>query len=375
MSITPTEPHGDFALIVRTPVHKLASKTGEVNKIPGGDVTARARSTWSRNIIWKLGADVGNFSITGDAVELVSYFGNWLSLDVVEMVGDVCTWNGMITELVYHHGAMPRRRSRFEMYNRVRGIIGDGIGTYTAFYSDTVSQARYGIRTKYLETGTDSSTAAVYEVRSFLNKHAWPNPKPTGSAASLPAGQARLDVTVCGYGATLNDMYGNDVALTPSSGVSAALTVTMNDSDYINPRGITSNTTRLQDDIELIEAGELTKKLLSVSDSSFRLYRGWIDAYRNFRYRVITNEPQYYLRGGQVYATPGSNAAINPRMLQPGIYRDLDYPDHGAHLDSWFADRQDIWVQGVFVGPDGRVRYQPEDAAVSDFGTLLWMEG
>ena len=360
----------DYSLLIRTPVHKLAAKTGVPTQIPGGNITERAEN-WQRNIVWKLGADTGTFSITGDAVTLESYFDNWLTYDVLEMTGGVASWNGMIWEMTLNYGSMPVSLARYEMYNRIIGIIGDGIGTYTAAQQDLPSQARFGTRTKFIETGTDVAASAVYEAQAFLKRHAWPRERPTGTVFGTD--YARLDVTVHGYGSTLNDMYADDIALTPASGVSAALLVTMTDSEYINPRGIVSNTTALYDDVDLIEAGELVKKLLGVSDSSYRLYRGWVDAYRSFRYKVVTSEPTYFMRGGNVYATPGSNAAINPRLLQPGIYRNLDRPASGQHRDSWFADRRDVWVHGVSVTANGEARYQSDDLDMSDYG-LLWME-
>ena len=365
----------DYNLLVRTPVHQLSAKTGTPSPIPGGNITELVKDSWQRNKIWLLGDDVGQFSITGDKDGLARIYDNWLSHDVVELTPHgIVTWNGYIAKMTFHHGVMPRSYDMSDMRNWVKATIGDGIGTYTAAAENTYSQARYGEWHEYLLPGVDTSAEAVAERDAFLKAHAWPSEKPTGGDASRMKEYAQLDVTVLGYGHSLNSYYADDVTITPANGIATAINVTITGSQYINVRSLAANATVLFDDVELIKAGDLVKKLLHVTDGSGNMFRGWIDGSRNFYYAAIDNTPNYVIQGGKVYRSAGDSVEVSPRLLQPGIYRDLDFPISGQHRDSWFADRRDIWVDGVFIDKEGRPKWQPEDTSTSDYQTLYWSQ-
>lgn len=363
----------DYTLHVRTPVHKLAAKTSEPTEIPDGDITERVKDSWQRNKAWLLGDDIGTFSLYGPIWEMRSFYDNWLTFDVVEMQGGVATWNGSIVKMTLNWGMMPLTLDKSDMWNRVRATIGDGLGTYTLVANNAYSQQRYGLRSTIILPGVDTNTEAAAERDAFLDGHGWPSETPTGGRSSYRSSDmAELQVTVAGYGHSLNDLYADDVAITPSDGISATLGVVIGDSLYVNARGIATNATKLYDDVEFIAAGELVRKLLHVTDGSGNLFRGWIDGYRNFRYKAITNTPDYYIQDGLVKIAPGDEAVISPRLLQPGIYRNMDMPVTGPHRDNWFADRRDVWVDGVFVDRNGNFVPQPEKTSVSDYQTLYW---
>ena len=365
----------EYELIIRTPIHKLAAKTSQATEIPGGNITdlPGVTDSWERNKVWLLGDDVGRFTIQGTAAELGNYYNNWLTCDVVEMsASGIATWNGLITKMNLKTGIMPRTFDRSEMRNVVAATIGDGIGTYTTAVTNTYSTEAYGTRVIIIQPGVDTTAEANAERDAYLKANAWPSEKPAGGDASGYGKMAELVVYVSGYKATLNDYYADDATITPANGISTALTVTIDGSLYINTRVVATNSTVLYDDVELIPAGELVEKLLAVSDASGNLYRGVIDGSRNFYYRVITNAPNYVIQGGKVYYSAGDNAEVDSRLLEPGIYRDLDFPIGGPHRDSFFADRRDIWVNSVFVDRQGRPRFQAETTQVSDYQTLRW---
>lgn len=370
-------PSNEYELIIRTPIHKLAAKTSQATEIPGGNITdlPGVTDSWERNKVWLLGDDMGRFTIQGTATELAEYYNNWLTYDVAEMsAGGIVTWNGMITKLILKTGIIPRTFDRSEMRNKVRATVGDGIGTYTAFANNLYSQEAYGIRVAYIQPGVDTLTEANAERDAYLKSNAWPSEKPSGGDASRYGKMAELVVYVQGYKATLDDQYADDVTITPANGISTALSVTITGSLYVNTRALATNATVLYDDVELIPAGELVEKLLAVSDGSGNLFRGVIDGNRNFYYRAITNAPNYVIQGGKVYYSAGDHSDVDSRLLEPGIYRDLDFPISGQHRDAFFADRRDIWVNSVFVDRQGRPRFQAETSQVSDYQTLRWSE-
>ena len=364
-----------YDLLLRTPVHKLAAKTSQPTEIPGGNITdlPGVTESWERNKVWLLGDDIGRFTIQGKATELAEYYENWLTYDLVEMsAAGVITWNGMITKLILKTGIIPRTFDRSDMRNKIIATIGDGIGTYTAAANNLYSQEAYGLRTEYILPGVDTTAESNAERDAHLKRTAWPSEKPAGGDASRYGKMAELVVYVSGYKSTLNDLYADDVTITPADGIDSALDVTIAGSLYVNVRSIATNATVLYDDVELIQAGELVEKFLAVSDGSGNLFRGVIDSNRNFYYRAITNAPNYVIQGGKVYHSAGDDAEVDSRLLEPGIYRDLDFPISGPHRDSFFADRRDIWVNGVFVDRNGRPRFQSEESQVSDYVTLYW---
>ena len=364
----------DYTLTVRTPVHKLAAKTGTPSVIPRGNITKRVKDTWQRSKVWTLGDDQGQFSLTGSLAELRKLYDTWLTYDVVEMTaGGIVTWNGYIAMMVLQWGFMPRSIDYSTVANKVISTVGDGIGTYTAAATSAKSIAAYGLRIVYLQPGVETLAAANAERDDYLLKNAWPNEEPSGGDASSLK-EPRLDVFVMGYKSTLNNLYADDPAIIPEDGISDALDITIDGSLHINVRSIAANTTTLYDDVELIQSGELVKKLLRVSDGSGtgNLYRGWIDGYRNFYYKQIGSTPIYYVRGGEVFGSPGDRAKVSPRLLEPGIYRDLDSPLSGPHRDSFFEDRRDIWVGGIFVDANGKPRWQPEKSTVADYQSRYW---
>lgn len=359
----------DYNLIIRTPVHKLSSKTDTPTPIPSGNLTERVKNTWMRSKVWNYGADTGRFSLVGSVSEMANYYSTWLTNDLVEISGGVTTWNGMIAKMTLNWGVMPLTIDYTQMYNRVIATVGDGIGTYTSAASNAYSQEAYGVRTKYILPGVDTTAEAQYERDAFLEAHAWPHEAPSGRKWGKE--YARLDVEVIGYGHTLNNYYADDSAITPATGVSAAITIVITDSEYINPRAITSNTVALYDDTDLIPAGEYLDHLLRLSDASGNLYRGWIIGNRNFYYRNIANTPDYVIRGGKVFRSSGSKTEISPRMLEPGIYRNLDLPISGQNRDSFLADRRDIWVGSVWVDAKGETRWEPMDKMVKELMLIL----
>ena len=365
----------DYTLLIRTPIHKLAAKTSEAEPITDGDITylPGVKESWQRNKVWMLGDDIGTFTLQGDIAELGVYYDNWLTYDLVEISsGDIATWNGMITKMILKSGINSRTYDRADMHNRIIATIGDGIGTYTAAANNLYSQDEYGLRIEYIQPGVEETADANGERDTYLKRNAWPSEKPSSGDATKYGKMAELVVYVQGYKETLNDLYADDVTITPANGIATALNVTITGSLYVNARSFATNATKLYDDVELIQAGELVEKLLAVSDSDGSLFRGWIDGYRNFRYEIVDNTPDYVIKGGKVYYSAGDNEEVAPRLMQPGIYRDLDFPISGPHRDSFFADRRDLWVDSVFVNREGRYKLGPEDSQISDYQTLLW---
>lgn len=362
----------DFNLTLRTAVHRLASKTDSPTPIPAGNITNLV-TDWTRNRVWMGGDDAGKFTIAGPTWKLVRMFRTWLALDLVETIaGGVESWNGRVVKLVLKAGGAPLTRDITDMYNRVRATVGDGIGTYTSFYQNLYSQQAYGKREKWLQPGVESESDAAAQAQAFLSSHAWPFDIPAGSNTARFSRDATLDVYAIGYFKSLNDKIAPDEDITPADGVTDALDIVMDDSYYLTARSMDNNTTPLYNDVELIEAGEFTKLLLAVSDSSQNLYRGWVNTRREFYYRQVSATPIYYISGGKFYASSGSSAAIHPRLLQPGVYRNLDVPVTGPNRNSWLEQSNDVWVNSIYLGPDGIPQWQPETTDLADFQTLIW---
>ena len=351
------------------PSYSLTLRTSIIDGTPSpiGNISNIAKK-WQRYTDWLGGYDIGTFNVYGTPAKLRSYFETWMRLDVIESVGGIDIWNGEIRKMDFMQGNMPLSIDFNECYNRVRCSYGTG-GSYCAWGSNTDSQAKYGIREKTLQVSCDTEAGAIDERDRFLEQYAWPPLIPARDLRRM-SDEIYLRVYVFGYKYSIGDLDCRNVSVNEGDTISAAVDATVDDAVYVTTRSVDTNSNTVIDDNDKENAWEYLSRLLVMTDSSGNLFRGWIDANRNFFYKIWNLTPAYYVRNGRVYTDAGARVEYNPRWLEPGIYRDLDSVLTGQNRGGLLQDRNDFLVERVFVDEHDNFGFMTADS-VADFMMLV----
>lgn len=361
----------DYTLTLRTSPVDLSSKTDTPEVVMHISDLEGVKDSWSRNITWLGGCDLGEFQVYGNADELSKYFTSWLGLDIIEDDMGIITWNGQIVEIELHTGVLPKRRSLTRMHNRVKAHVDAQPDQYPfiPWQNHLQSQAIYGVREQIIEPGCYAYAQTIDEAQYHLRRYGWP-PLETVATTRNPNDRSYLKVRCMGYKWTVNNRY---VEFTGLSGLlkdrSKAIEDVLDDSQYVTPVSLDANTADIEEDVDNEKGWDFIEKLLQLSDDSYNIYHGWVDMDRQFYYKTVdTSNIDYYIVNGKVRAESSATAQeLRPRHVRPGIFRDMDFPLWGAEDSHWLADRADILVVDVAVGPDGLIQYLPADASVAEF--------
>jgi hypothetical protein len=296
---------------------------------------------WRRYVDWAGGADTGEFTIYAPIHVLKSIYDTWLRLDVIEDVGGIITWRGEIRRIEFSQGNVVMARDINHMENRIRAFYGTG-GSKTDWGTNANSIVHYGTREGLIQNGPNTSAEAVYERDFRLMLVGWPHDEPS---RDVQASKPFVKCYVMGYKHSMNDRFNADVA--EGDSLYTAFNTLVTAAYYVSAGSIANNTVTTTAHPGIRRVWDLCEEYISRTDSSHNIYRGWINADREFNYRAWSLTPEYYLRGGQVYSS--SDQHINPRFLDCGVYRDQDSVLIGSDRGGLFSDRSDFLVKRIYV--------------------------
>jgi hypothetical protein len=141
-------------------------------------------------------------------------------------------------------------------------------------------------------------------------------------------------------------------------------------------RRLDTNSDPVAEDADQIKAGDYIQGISTLTDSNDTVYRFYIDENRFAYYDSHSLEPDYYIKGGEVYLDSHAHVKLNPRRVNPGIFRDLDYPIKGQDRNSMFNDRSDILLVDIMVDQNGQLRYkaQGESEYSRIYQSEVWLD-
>ena len=331
------------------------------------DITAEAEG-WQRSIRLNGGYWIGKYTVRGKTLaELTDMFYNLLGWHVQESVQGVMSWEGMIYEMVLNTPNASRVKSFDQMYNlgRVKYIDGAGADQLSSVYSQATSRDRYGSRVFIGDVGKLGSTAAETLGATYLAEHAWPWARPQASGR---ADTVSLDITVCGYIFTANWRWSYVVADTTSTihDEIQSIVTTFCD-DYLLEGTLAANTTSIERIVGDDEPGwMLMHKMVKAGDASGNLYRAFVGSGRRFYYEQVSKTPQYYIVKGQIQSSVAAAETINPWTVQPGVFRDMDFPVSTTEPGSYLDDVRDMIVEEVTCGVNSGLSWQALDFSESE---------
>lgn len=360
MNRTPSGYYGDknsvapYSLKVYTPI-----KAGQVFV---KEITDKARG-WQRSIRLNGGYWIGKFTLQGTLAELTDIFYNWLDYHVVESVGGVSNWNGSIYEMTLNTANASRVRSLDQMYNHVRSKYGSS--SITSAASIQASIDRYGQKEAIENVGDIDATSAAARRDSYLKERGWPWARPQASGRGMGPS---LDVVVCGYVFKMN--YRHTTTADDSTSNIGAWISSIRSTDcaeFTYAGSLAANATSIKLTVEdYTRCWDLISKLVKIGDASGNLYRAWMGSSRRFHYEQISTTPLYYIVKGQIQSNLAATESINPWKVQPGVYRDMDYPVSTTEPGSYLADVRDMIVEEVTCGVNSGLSWQALDFSESE---------
>ena len=351
----------DYSLRAYTP-YKLGKK-------PLGFVSNVA-TEWQRSTTFTGGPWRGTFTIKGPIDVLEVWFYEGLGRHIEEYAYGQKTWVGLVWEMDLvapdrtnrEVKRWKRRRISYEpVANRVRCDYTDpddnSTGS-TSWYSDAASIARYGQKEEIIQRNLNSTNAAE-AAQEYLELFAVPIPELI--SLERPSEEPMLEVTVTGYISTANFRFtatANDSTTDIDTWISDIFDTDLAEFFYTN-RVATNARTIVQALTSPTRAWTLLEDLTTLRDGSGNRFNVTTDAdRRGIRYKLWTNAPIGKLMGGALKTIPGSDLESVARMIQPGIYRDVDYlgtvaSRHVTNLSSFFASPADFLLDTVEVDDEG----------------------
>lgn len=319
------------------------------------DITLDALITWRRSTRRMGGYWRGSFTLTGDKNQLAKFFYERLACHLIERWGGMTTWEGMIYEMDLTLDGSTRRRSLDTMANSVKVIYTDtdGIEEETTVSTNTQSVKWFGQRAEILTMNGVSSTEAANYRNTYLKEHAWPTARPVGAGQTM---DNQLVVTVCGYVFTANwlyELYGDGTTDNLSTYISEIVT---DSCPWLKTGRIAENTTQVVKKPEMpTRSYDVIAEKTEMGDTDGSPWRFYVDNDQRANYQLISTTPEYYLRGGKVYAAAGGSQEISSWTVKPGVARDMTYPVSKWNYSGWLNDARDIYIDEAEAGPSGLV--------------------
>jgi hypothetical protein len=327
------------------------------------DITREAEG-WQRSLRLNGGYWIGKYTVRGKTLEeLTRMFYNELDYIVIEYVNGLVSWGGYIHEMTLNTPNASRIRSLDQVWNHVR--VQYGSSSITAAASTQASIDRY-FQKEYIENvGDIDSTAATARRDTFLKERSWPWARPQGNRGG---NEPSLDVVVCGYifkanfkhtttaddstsnvGEWIDDIVGTDLSGTIYKGILAA-----------NATSIKKTVT------DYTRCWDLISKLVKIGDASGNLYRAYLTLGLRLNYEQISKTPLYYIVKGQIQSNLAAAEAVNPWLVQPGVFRDMDAPVGTTEPGSYLDDMRDMIVEEVTCGVNSGLSWQALDFSESE---------
>jgi hypothetical protein len=334
---------------------RLYSRAAEGTPVFARDISNDATG-WRRSIRRDGGYWQGSFKLTGDFSDLHTFFYQYLGGHLEEKSNGFVTWEGLLYEMELSVGGVTRRRSLDLLYNKVttRYINEDNENITGTPASNATSIAKYSTREELLLLDGYTETAANTRRDTFLNEHCYPWARAVG--AGLGGGEATLNVVAAGYALTTNWQY---------AGTAVADGGTVNLSDYMGTivaahcplvytGGIAANTLQVVKTTNVpARAWDLMMDLVDLGGTVGAPYRAYVGNGRRFYYEQIGTAPEYYLRNGGLYGSPGGRVEADPWAVQPAVVRDMSWPVSAYDKGSWLLDGRDFYIEEVEVSDPG----------------------
>lgn len=150
----------------------------------------------------------------------MDWLGDGLGRSVVVYGPDAeIVWEGFLETITATIGGETRSVSLRDMANRVRVRYTSVLGTAAtiATASDTISQAKYGIKDAVLTLNESDSTEAGHYQTTMLAKLKNPLSGPSATAATGEAGAVQLSLSFAGWYATLDWLLTSNTSTTKTS--------------------------------------------------------------------------------------------------------------------------------------------------------------
>jgi hypothetical protein len=324
-----------------------------------GDV-GWARTTRRLGGFWR-----GKFTMRQDPDnpgQLLKWFYEFLGNHFVEISAGGVTWEGMIYEMDYANNGIIRRRSLDLMWNRAwskyKSERNQSEALDTEIAENLASQARYGVREEMLLLDGYDLEDAESERDTFLAERAFPAPWVVGT--DLKRGrETRLDVVVAGYVFTTNWLFVTALPdlESPSPEPLAddisnwAREILELDCPFLKIGSIQENTRQKRKVLPVPQrAFDVLTELARVGGTALEPWRFHVGTDRRANYVSIPKEPEYFIRGGDVYTSAGARTAVSPWKVRPAVFRDTDYLGRKLEIDTWLDDGRDFYVGEVEYG-------------------------
>lgn len=216
----------------------------------------------------------------------------------------------------------------------------------TKWYTDTDSQAEYGIIEEVLllagESDADANDVALTEKR----KRAWPRAQPPdefGSQLDSP-GQTKLALTIYGDVFTMRNKYSTRSG---TGGRSTHVTNLVGDSEFVTAGVIESNTRDYKiDDQAPVRIWEILRDITLAGDASGNRWLCGVFGNRKFDYRMADTALIYRARAGRLYDVSGGE--VEPWLAGPGLVYLDDLPIGPPDLTGDEADDPHVkWIEEV----------------------------
>ena len=137
--------------------------------------------------------------------------------------------------------------------------------------------------------------------------------------------------------------------------------IVTNDCEFLSVGRIDDNYVQVNRILQRDQRGwDVMMDAVDLGDTSGNPYRLYVQNDRNVIYEQIDTAPRYYLRSGSVYDSIGAQVAVDPRLVQPAVVRDMAYTMGRSEYGSWLSDARDIYVDEVQVDENDNLTMKTE---------------
>lgn len=325
---------------------------------------------WARSTTFLGGPWQGTFKVYGERDLLEQWFYEYLGYHLEEESFGEITWEGFIWEIDFvdfdklhwtrfTQRGRRRRRSYETLANRVLLAYVDpvsGVQGETIWYSDTASQARYGIKDEIIYRDVEVSNAAevAYE---HLQMNAYADPQLIALEENVE--RPFLEVTAVGYAATAQFRFSTTIDDASDDVGGWVEDILDNDLQFLTRSRRAPNTRSITRSLgERMRAWDLLENLLTLRDGSGNHFNVTVEPGRKISYDIWNPAPIGFYWNGALTTPNFDNMEERPRLVRPGIYRDTGYIQSTptkAVSGSFFEGPQDFLLETIEVDNQGHL--------------------
>ena len=336
-----------------------------LGKAPLGDIKDISVG-WERSTMRDGGYDEGRFTVSYESLtrdEMTRWFYNYLGYHIEESTAGDITWEGQIFEMDLVLNGHRKRRT-LEHYDPNESLANWILPKYTdednkiqtlPEWANLQSIDRYGRYEEIIRLDGYDSTAVAAKRGLELSQRSWPFAR-TVSLSQKDTQGDRLEIRAWGYVYTTNNRF-----VTAADGVKGNVSTWISnigntDLDYVKPGKIQENTLQVTRIVPLeIRAWDKLKELNGLGDEYYEPWRIWVSRGRLLNYEKLDPKPIYYWSKGRVLDL--NSNIVPPRLVVPGVIRDIDYPESRAEPGSFFEDARDSFLDQISVNADGELDF------------------